>query len=138
MSQGPETQFIASVHRLLPSVDEFYRMKNHNEYNGGIADCWYSARQDLWIEYKFVDLPARPDTMVSIVDGKKPSLSKLQQEWIAGRVNEGRAVWVIVGCKLGGLLTRQSWGPGRWRAEDFKAQCLTRPQIAQAIMEFCH
>ena len=54
MSQGPENAFIASIHRHLPSPETLYRMKNHNEYNGGIADCWYSGKRDLWIEYKFI------------------------------------------------------------------------------------
>lgn len=137
MSRGPENRFISAIHSLLPPVSEFYRMKNHNEYNGGIPDCWYSARLDLWIEYKYVELPARPDTMITIIDGKKPSLSKLQQEWITSRVHEGRNVWVIVGSNIGGLIERQGWGPGRWRADDFKAQCVPRHQIAKAIEEFC-
>lgn len=138
MSAGPENRFIASIHRLLPPVDEFYRMKNHNEYNSGIADCWYSARLDLWIEYKFVVLPKRPETLITIIDGKDPSLSKLQQQWITGRVREGRNVWVVVGCDEGGIVLRQGWGMGRWRNDAFQDALVSRQSIAESIMSFCH
>ena len=61
MSRGPENNFISSVHKHLPM--KLYRMKNNNPYNGGIADVWYSgSKADLWIEYKFVKLPARDTT----------------------------------------------------------------------------
>ena len=114
MSQGPENRFISSVHDKLPPVSEFYRMKNHNEYNGGIADCWYSAKRDLWIEWKFVAIPVRDETVISIVDGKKPALSLLQQEWIRSRVCEGRNVWVGVGSVLRRvILGRREFVPAR-------------------------
>ena len=37
----PENSFITGVHRYVQS----YYMKNHNEYNGGIADVWYSGEK---------------------------------------------------------------------------------------------
>jgi len=110
MSRGPENTFIASVHRHLP-VD-FYWMKNHNQYNSGIADCWYSGhRADLWIEYKFLELPKRADTLIDLVGGKNPPLSKLQQQWLWSRAAEGRNVHVVVGCKAGGVVytTPEAW-----------------------------
>ncbi len=137
MSQGPENRFISSVHDKLPPVDEFYRMKNHNEYNGGIADCWYSAKRDLWIEWKFVLLPVRDETMISIIDGKRPALSLLQQEWIRSRVHEGRDVWVGVGSVLGGVLFRGGWGAGRWTASEFRALIVPRADLAAQILAFC-
>lgn len=91
----PENTFIASVHRHLPM--KMYRMKNHNQYNGGIADCWYSGPAgDLWIEYKFVVLPKRSDTLIV------PNLSALQIDWLTNRSKEGRRVGVIIGSKEGG------------------------------------
>ncbi len=78
MSKGPENTFIASVHRHLP-VD-LYKIKNHNVFNSGQPDCWYSGPAgDLWIEYKFVVVPKRDDTPIV------PNLSALQQEWLSRR-----------------------------------------------------
>ncbi len=77
-------------------------MKNHNQYNGGIPDVWYSGPAgDVWIEYKFVALPKREATTVKI------DLSELQKNWLMTRHSEGRRVGVIVGCIEGGV-----WMPG--------------------------
>ena len=102
---GPENTFISSVHKHLPPA--LYRMKNHNQYNGGIADVWYSGKQDLWIEYKFISVAVRDTTVIDLVSGKNPEISYLQQEWLTQRHLEGRRVGVIVGCKTGGV-----WYPG--------------------------
>lgn len=138
MSRGPENTFIASVHRHLP-VD-FYWMKNHNQYNGGIADCWYSGqRADLWVEYKYIDLPKRADTLIDLVGGKNPPLSKLQQQWLWGRSLEGRNVHVIVGCKAGGVIFTH---PELWiepiTAERFSTFIRDRKNIAKHIFSVCH
>lgn len=109
-------------------------MKNHNQFNGGIADVWYSGhRADLWIEYKFVVLPKRADTLVDLVGGKNPPLSVLQQAWIKSRHEEGRNVGVIVGCKEGGV-----WFPGiAWEnpltTESFRLQMRSRAELAAEI-----
>lgn len=126
MARQPENTFIASVHRLLPMG--VYRQKNHNPYNSGIPDCWYSgAERDLWVEYKFVELPKRDDTLVPI------NLSELQKHWIRCRHAEGRHVGVIVGCKDGGV-----WFPGvSWEApiskEVFWSQISNRQALAEII-----
>lgn len=73
-------------------------MKNHNQYVGGIPDCWYSGSAgDLWIEYKFVVLPKRDSTLIV------PGLSALQVDWLTSRHKEGRSVGVIIGSKEGGV-----------------------------------
>lgn len=131
MSKGPENSFIGSVHKHLPVG--LYRMKNHNQYNGGIADVWYSGNRDLWIEYKFIKLPVRDDTVIDLVGGKKPDLSALQQEWLTQRDAEGRDVGVIVGCKEGGV-----WFPGiswdrPYPAGAFRKALRTRPELAKLI-----
>lgn len=106
MSTKPETTFITSVHRHLP--EEVYHMKNNNPYLGGVPDVWYSSKKgDLWIEYKFITLPKKQDTVIDLAGGKSPMISKLQQEWLTNRHSEGRNVGMIVGCKEGGV-----WMPG--------------------------
>lgn len=128
MSKGPENTFIGAVHKHVPS--EVYRMKNHNQYNGGIPDVWYSGRQaDLWIEYKFLILPKRETTVVDVPG----MLSALQREWLEDRHAEGRHVGVIVGSKDGGV-----WFPGiSWRrtptTAEFKKALQTRQQLAKLI-----
>jgi len=109
----------------------------HNPYAAGIADHWYSAVRDLWVEWKFVELPARPGTPIDLLAGKKPSLSVLQQDWIQARRDEGRNVWVIVGSEKGGAL----WQNREWvrahRTEDFIAGLRTKAELARAIYDFC-
>jgi hypothetical protein len=133
MSAKPETVFIDSVHRHLPA-GEPYRMKNHNEYVGGIADVWYDGvKADLWVEYKFITLPKRDITVIDLVGGKNPWLSPLQQKWLCDRVLNGRSVGVIVGCKEGGV-----WFPGdSWTAPlttlEFCNRLNSRPELAEII-----
>ena len=106
-------------------------MKNHNQYNGGIPDVWYSGpAADLWIEYKFVALPKRENTLITI------ELSELQKNWITSRDAEGRSVGVIVGSKDGGV-----WFPGTtWGAEitmlQFRASIESRKTLADRIARF--
>lgn len=128
MSQGPETIFIQSVHRLLPKM--VYRMKNHNEYNGGIADCWYDGPVgDLWVEYKFVVLPKRGDTLVRI------ELSELQLQWLRDRKFNGRNVAVVVGCKEGGVwLDHPRCWEQDYPAATFRAMIESRQEIADRIL----
>lgn len=123
----PENTFIASVHRHLPTG--LYHMKNHNQYNGGIPDVWYSGPAgDLWIEYKFVALPKRDNTIISI------ELSELQKNWLRARHTEGRTVGVIVGCKEGGV-----WFPSlSWETEStsaqFRASVESRQRLSATII----
>jgi hypothetical protein len=116
------------MHKHLP--DDLYRMKNHNQYNGGIADCWYSgAIRDLWVEYKFVGVPKRDDTIIV------PGLSKLQSGWLTARAREGRNVAVIVGCKEGGVILC----PHQWEslsAGAFRQLIQARKVIANRIVAF--
>ena len=135
MSRQPENTFIASVHKYLPPISRLYRMKNHNEYNGGIADCWYSGVSDMWVEYKFLKLPVRDRTVIDLVGGNDPTISTLQQEWLKGRHDEGRKVGVIVGCKDGGV-----WFPGTsWEtpltAGEFRSRLIARKDVATQIFD---
>lgn len=103
----PENQFIASVHRHLAPREPHWE-KMHNEYRGGTADVWYSGfKSDLWIEYKFLPrIPQRGVIRLCKTDIKNPILSILQQNWLHERYEEGRAVYVIVGCPSGGVVLR--------------------------------
>lgn len=103
-------------------------MKNHNQYAGGIPDCWYSGPAgDLWIEYKFVVLPKRDDTLII------PNLSALQIDWLSSRSKEGRKVGVIIGSKDGGV-----WLPGLAWADpletiEFCKLMMSRSDLAAVI-----
>ena len=126
MSRGPENTFIASVHRHLPA--ELYRMKNHNQYNGGIPDVWYSGPAgDLWVEYKFIVIPKRGTTIIKI------ELSDLQKNWLRSRSAEGRDVGVVVGSKEGGVwFPDVSWGRDI-TADEFRDHLMTRQQVSSVI-----
>jgi hypothetical protein len=126
MSAKPETTFTNSVNKHLPST--VYHMKNNNPYLGGVPDVWYSgAGADLWVEYKFITMPKRVDTVIKI------DLSKLQQEWLKGRHAEGRFVGVIVGHKDGGVwLPNEDWDD-TFTAVDFLRLHKTRKELAAII-----
>lgn len=132
----PENTFIASVHRHMPV--SLYHMKNHNAYTGGIADVWYSGKRDLWTEYKFLNpLPKRDSTEISLILGKTPMLSPLQQRWLKDREAEGRNVMVIVGWKDGGVVFKSSLTWSRtWFAAEYKQMMLSRKDIAQFLTDY--
>lgn len=137
---GPENTFIGSVHKHLPPVEDFFRMKNHNVYIGGIADVWYSGTKDLWVEYKFIVVPKRDDTVIDLIS-KPPKgdsiISSLQQKWLKDRYGEGRSVAVIVGSKEGGVLfLGNSWGK-TYTAATFRSLLRTRAQLAKTIQTLC-
>ncbi len=129
MSKGPENTFISAIHRHLPA--SLYRIKNHNPFNSGQADVWYSgSKTDLWVEYKFVVIPKRPDTVI------KFGLSPLQLEWLRSRYEEGRNIAVIVGSKDGGV-----WLPYlRWEepmtAGKFHEELFGRIALASTIENY--
>lgn len=130
MSRGPENTFIASVHRLLPK--SIYALKNHNEYNGGIADVWYDGpKGDLWVEYKFITVPKRDDTLIKI------DLSKLQLQWLKDRYNNGRNVAVVVGCKDGGVWIEDCYWEESMTVTEFQRLCIHRQELVEQIVRHC-
>ena len=136
MSRGPENTFIDSVHRYLPK--SVYHMKNHNEYVGGVADVWYDGlREDFWVEYKFVVVPKRDATYIDLTSGKEPMLSKLQQQWLRDRHNNGRNVAVIVGCSDGGVWLEDRDWEDPISAAEFRRNIRTRAALAKLISGFC-
>lgn len=135
MSQ-PENSFIQSVHRYLPNT--LYRMKNHNEYNSGIADVWYSAVRDLWVEYKFLKVPVRDSTSINLVAKKKNDwgITPLQRDWLNSRHDEGRNVWVVVGSKDGGVIFRNKAWEHPVTAEVFRLRTIPRSKVAEYLVSF--
>jgi len=132
----PENTFIASVHAHLPPRDLLHREKMNNPYNSGTADVWYSGRRDLWIEYKYLVIPVRDTTVVDLTAGKDPSLSALQQDWLARRHGEGRNVWLIVGTPKGGVLfTGREWEKPH-TAKNYREWLMTRALVAETIQSF--
>ncbi len=122
MSSKPESVFITSVHKHLPSTT--YSMKNNNPFTGGVADVWYSgAAGDMWIEYKW--LPKQPKAAFV------PNLSALQIRWLRERYNEGRNVAVIVGCPDGAVILKNL----EWERENTFGPIFTRKEIALWISE---
>jgi hypothetical protein len=139
MSSGPETRFIASVHRHLPPL--LHREKMANPYRGGTADSWYSGvRGDLWIEWKFVELPKRDETEIDLTHctpKTKPILAALQQDWIMSRIKEGRRVWVGVGCKEGCVFFTDLMWAIPHTAAWYRRNLCTRQDAALQIWQIC-
>lgn len=136
MSSKPETNFYTSVHAHLPPVTELHREKNANPYRGGTPDFWFSCRRDLWVEYKFIEVPKRDDTVIDFISGKDPHISGLQQDWIEHRLSEGRNVWVIVGCKAGGVIYRNDGWRHPITAGEFRCCILDRKTVAAELRKF--
>ena len=134
----PENVFRQSVHKYLSSQD-VYHEKMSNPYRAGGADDWYSGKgkksRDLWIEWKFIVVPARDDTMIDLVSGKKPPLTPLQQLWLRERYLEGRDVVVGLGSSIGGvLMTDRTWEQPMSAAK-FRAEAVDRQTLARLITQ---
>lgn len=131
MSTKPETVFTLSVHKHLPP--SVYHLKMHNQYVGGPADVWYSGvANDLWIEYKFIEVPKRVTTLIDI----ESEFSPLQLDWLESRHKEGRNIRAIIGSKLGGVMLNSH----TWRQpifpKDFYRLLQTRETLAAYITYF--
>ena len=130
----PENTFIASVHAHLPPPSKLYRMKNHNAYTAGVADSWYSGQgpgsRDLWIEWKFIKVPVRDDTLIV------PNLSALQTDWLNERYVEGRNVWVGIGSKDGGIFLHAMEWEQPFSAKEFRRTMFKRKELASMIASF--
>jgi hypothetical protein len=129
VASKPETTFISSVHGKLPDKETPHREKMNNPYRSGTADVWYSGDlSDLWVEYKFIVLPARGDTLIL------PDLSAQQKDWLDGRFREGRNVAVIVGCSRGGVLYEHRTWLDSMTTDEFRSRLLTKQELAQWLV----
>lgn len=135
MSRKPENTFRGSVHKHLPR--DLYSVKMNNPFAAGVPDDWYSgAKADLWVEYKYLEVPKRPGTVIDLTSGKKPMLSPLQQDWLRSRHAEGRNVAVIVGCKDGGVLFIGRDWEIPLTAGVFTSRLQSRIDLARWILDF--
>lgn len=82
-----------------------YSWKISDRFTAGVPDSYYSGREpggvDLWVEAKFYN--KLPKT-IDLIGGKHPKISKLQQQWLEDRHNEGRRVAVVVGSPHGSVV----------------------------------
>ena len=123
-----ENTFIKRINKYVVS----YKEKTNNPYRGGTPDVYYEDKKHLWIEYKFVVVPKRKQTLVKI------NLSELQKLWLKRcHENTGRAR-VIVGCKSGGAVfeTPQEWDSSI-SAEDFAKRVVPHLQLSLYIDQLC-
>lgn len=129
MAKKPENVFRGGVHRHIPA-GALYHMKTNNPYLAGPPDDWYSGRRaDLWVEYKWIPT-------ITPAQCLRPALTALQQQWINGRYEEGRSVWVIVGCKDGGVIHRDQEWDTPTSVDEFRRRIITRAEIAKHILDY--
>lgn len=137
MSAKPETTFYTSVHRHMPPLSVIHREKMSNPYRGGTFDHWYSAKRDLWVEWKFIKLPKRDTTVVDLCGGKNPHLSALQQDWGRKRWEEKRNVWVILGAEEGGwIMTNPTVWSSVWTVKQLRTDVVDRKTLAHHLTTF--
>lgn len=99
---------------------------------GGPPDAYYCGKKnDLWVEYKFIELPKRVTTQIY------PNLSELQIEWLRTLDNCKRPVWVVVGSpKLAGIFSVQEALDGFTKPQ-YLGRAISFKDLAQAIGEHC-
>jgi hypothetical protein len=75
---------------------DVYRWKINDRFTNGVPDAWYCGDAGhLFVEYKYVELPSRPHTLV------KANLSKNQLQWLLDRHAQNVPVAVVVGSPDG-------------------------------------
>lgn len=125
-----EHSFIRSIHHRLPK--DIYAWKINDNYQGGVADAYYSRRGggDIWIEYKYIPaLPKRPHTLVQF------GLSELQKIWLRERNLDGRTVAVVVGSPAGSLILPGTAWEENVTSEDFIRNAVDTAGVVAYIVE---
>ncbi len=126
----PERRFRQSVTKFLKPL---YVWAVNDSWHAGVPDHYYSGPGgDLWAEYKFF-----PKDRVSFDltrPPKSPKLTRVQQNWLNSRHDEGRTVRVIVGMPSGGVILSDK----AWLQPVIVKQLLTRQEIAAHILEICN
>jgi hypothetical protein len=127
-----ENQFVSGVHEYLPPEPKFPRHKTHNPYVAGIWDWYYAGGlRTLWVEYKYIDVPKRDDTLVT------PALTPMQVKFGEGLSSCQTALAVVVGCKAGAVIyTDSSWLDAITTAE-FRKRIISRRDLAAWLQEQC-
>lgn len=128
MSRKPENQFVSGVHRYLPPEANLPRWKMCNPYVAGIWDWYYVGdRRDLWIEYKYHEIPKRQATVVL------PEVSELQQAFGRTLYSRNKNIAVVVGCKEGAVVYRDMAWEKPLAASEFRKRVITRQELAAWI-----
>lgn len=125
-----EHSFIRSIHSKLPT--DVYAWKINDNYQGGVADAYYSMRggNDLWVEYKYLPkLPKRPTTLIQY------GLSALQLQWLRERLADGRRVMVIVGSPQGHLVMENGAWESAVPCSGFISQAIDTRGVVTYILE---
>lgn len=127
-----EHGYIRSIHRKLPKT--LYVWKINDNYQGGVADAYYSGpKGDIWVEYKYINLPKRPTTMLPEQFG----LSDQQLGWLRDRAGEGRNVSLVVGSDYGDLiLTDTDAFDIRMSQADFKSSAVDKNSTVAHILNY--
>ena len=125
-----EHSFIRSIHSKLPT--DVYAWKINDNYQGGVADAYYSMRggNDLWVEYKYLPkLPKHPTTPIQY------GLSALQLQWLRERLDDGRRVMVIVGSPQGHLVMENGAWESAVPCSGFISQAIDTRGVVTYILE---
>lgn len=126
-----EHGFIRSIHALLKRrLAGVYIWKINDQYQGGVADAYYSYSKDTWVEYKYKkSLPKRSTTQLDL------GLSALQKDWLRSRHAEGRNVAVIAGFgDRAIILPGTSWERAITVA-DFNISCVDRDGVVDYLIK---
>ena len=129
-----EHSFVKAVHRHLPK--DLIRWKIRDTFTGGVPDAYYCGpSSSLFVEYKFIKLPKRPDTIVKL------NLSALQLEFL-GKLNDfNQPVAVIAGFisknNIFSLyLDAKAWTTN-WGQEYYMENAISTKETATKITKTC-
>lgn len=113
-----------------------YAWKINARYVSGIPDWWASgSKGDIWVENKRLERDvATPPGVIDLMDTDK-YLTALQQQWLAARHSEGRAVGVLLFSKLGHVFF-----PGlSWQTpitgQQLRESAMTKHELAEHIID---
>jgi hypothetical protein len=130
MATTPESRFVRSIGKLLPS--DIYSEGMANPYRGGTPDRYYEGcLNHLWVEYKY--RPTVPATWRT-----RDHVTALQIKWIRRAQKNNVPVVVIAGFGKGGLvLTKDMYWEQLIRRADIENNLLTKQDIATFIITHC-
>lgn len=130
MATTPESRFIRSINKLLPS--DIYSEGMANPYRGGTPDRYYEGPQGfIWIEYKYARaVPASWRT--------SDHVTALQKKWIRRAQKNNIPIAIIAGFNKGGLILVQDmyWDTTIHR-DQIKKYSLDKEAIASFIIQTC-
>jgi len=130
---GPEQSFYQGVERQLP--ESIYRQGMSNRFSVGVPDRYYECLNSiLWVEYKFIQLPKRSNTIIPVANG----LSGPQRNWLMRAYDNNIKTAVIVGTKEGGVFLDhpKQWSTGFLMPKDaFQLLLMSKKDLAKRILQ---